>query len=108
MNIASSFGLSTLLGTGTTATYDLVDRTGNSIPASGRLTVCLPIISGVTGTLSDKMLPSGKLASDIRLEFTLENLLNSVIYAAQAATTGWTIVSSEIEAQIVELSEESQ
>jgi len=95
MNIASSFGLSTMLGTGTTATNDLVDRTGNGIPSLGRLTVCLPIISGV-------------LASDIRLEFTLESLVNSVVYAAQAATTGWTIVSAEIQAQIVELSDEAQ
>jgi hypothetical protein len=71
----------------------------------------LPILSGVIGTLADKMLPLGKLSSDIRLEFTLETLLNSVVYGTAGATP-WTtpssIISAEIEAQIVELSDESQ
>jgi len=108
MNVASSFGLSSMLGTGTTATNDLTDRTGKSIPGTnGRLTVCIPIISGVVGTLADKCLPLGKLASDIRLEFTLDTLTNSVSYL-NAGTSTWTIISAEIEAQIIELSDEAQ
>jgi len=108
MNVASSFGLSSMLGTGTTATNDLTDRTGNSIPGTnGRLTVCIPIISGVVGTLADKCLPLGKLSSDIRLEFTLETMLNSVSYL-NTGTATWQIVSAEIEAQIIELSDEAQ
>jgi len=107
-NIASSFGLSSMLGTGVTATNVVTERQGNTVPASGRMTVCIPIISGVVGTLADKCLPLGKLASDVRLEFTLDSVANSVVYAAQAAVTGWTIISAEIEAQIIELSDEAQ
>jgi len=111
-NIASSFGLSSMMGTGVTPTNNITDRIGNTIPAqNGRLTVCLPILSGVIGTMADKCLPLGKLASDIRLEFTLESLLNSVSYGSAGTTTWstpWSIISAEIEAQIIELSDEAQ
>ena len=52
-----------------------------------------------------------KIASDIRLEFTLESLLNSVSYGSTGTTpwaTPWSIISAEIEAQIIELSDEAQ
>jgi len=76
LNYASALGLSAMLGTDPGGA-----RKGITIPSSGRLTICLPILSGVVGTLADKNLPLGKLASDIRLEFTLETLVNSVVTA---------------------------
>jgi len=106
MNVGSSTGLSAMLGT--SPVINVAPRNGTSVAASGRITICLPILSGVVGTLADKCLPLGKLASDIRLEFTLDSVVNSVVYAAQAGTTGWSIISAEIEAQIIELSDEAQ
>jgi len=111
MNAASSFGLSSSLGTGISPTNSITERSGNTIPGGGRLTVCIPILSGVIGTLADKCLPLGKLSSDIRLEFTLESMLNSVSYGGAGTTpwsSTWSIISAEIEAQIIELSDEAQ
>jgi len=68
-------------------------------------------LSGVIGTLADKCLPLGKLSSYIRLELTLESFLNSVSYGAVGTTpwtTPWSIIRAEIEAQIIELSDEAQ
>jgi len=103
--MSTSAGLSAILGTSNNTGYYTV-RQDATIPAGGRLTVCLPILSGVTGSLADGNLPLGNLASDIRVEFTLKTLVNSVV--GSAGTTRWQIQSAEIQAQIIELYDKPQ
>ena len=92
-----------VLGTLNTTLNSL--RRGNSIPASGRLTLCLPIVSNFF-TLSDKMIPIGRLNSDIELQFLLENLTQSVVCVA--APTPWTIINAELVLKIVTLSDTAE
>jgi hypothetical protein len=66
----------------------------------------MPIISGVVGSMNEKMLPLS-LADDIRLEFTLESLNASVVHQGAAiGTVNWNIISWELELAILELSDE--
>jgi hypothetical protein len=55
--------------------------------------------------MNEKMLPLS-LADDIRLEFTLESLIASVVHVTTASTTNWNIISWELELAILELSDE--
>lgn len=95
-------GLSTMYGCDLTG-----GRQGQSVAGGGSSqTFCMPILSGTVGLGSDKMLPLGFLASDIRLEFTLE--VNNVAVSGDAtlATTPWSITSFEVICGIVELGDE--
>jgi len=126
MDGSSSMGYSTILGTASNTSDSLISngtaiannavlgtlntplnslRRGNSIPASGRLTLCLPIVSSLF-TLSDKMIPIGRLNSDIELQFLLENLTQSVV--CPAVPTAWTIINAELVLNIVTLSDTAE
>lgn len=101
---AQKAGLSAMYGTdpaGTRAGFQVLGANTNS------LTICMPILSGTIGLGADKYLPVGRLADDIRLEFTLESQAVGV-YSTAALTTGWTITSFEIEAAYIELSDEGE
>jgi len=86
------------------------DRQGISLVAAAQQTFCLPIFSGVVGVLSDKMLPIGLLADDIRLELTFETLALAVYGSASTPmTTGsYQILDFQLELTIVELSDEGE
>jgi hypothetical protein len=64
----------------------------------------MPIISGVVGNLCEKML-SLSLADDLRLEFTLEGLVQSAV-GSIALVSPWSIISWELELTILELGDE--
>jgi hypothetical protein len=102
MDIGTRVGSSNTLGTSTDTANP---RKGLAISASKQLTTCLPIVSGVIGTLADKMLPL-ETADDIRIriEIGLESLAASVY--ASAAISNWSIISAELEVTIVELGEQ--
>lgn len=105
-NAASSAGLSSMWGTAPVITDQ---RKGAVIAASGRATICMPLL-GVLGIGSDKFLPLSALSDDIRIELTLEsNLIGMVWSAAPAsATPYWSIINMQLELTIVEVSDEAE
>ena len=73
---------------------------------ANKLTVCMPVLSGVIGPLLDRMLPVCVLNDDIRLEFTFEANNTAVAYANSNATkTAWSITGVELELCYLELSD---
>lgn len=93
-------GLSTTYGIDPTG-----GRTGALVAGQGgQTTFCMPILSGTIGMGSDKYLPLGMLASDIRCEFTLE--ANNTAVNAESLNANWSIISFEIICSIIELSDE--
>ena len=106
LTFAQRMGLSGMYGTSPTVGTQASTRQGQQIAINGnQLTVCMPILSGVVGALSDKMLPLN-LADDIRLEFTFESNNAGVVYTAgPAAGVQWSVLGVELELQIVELGE---
>jgi len=79
-------------------------RSGYSIPVSGITTVCLPLLCAIFLN-SDKMIPLGKLKSDIEFIVLLETLVKSVM---TSSTTNWSIINAELVLEIIELSDTSQ
>ncbi len=77
--------------------------TDTSFDTAVPYTFCLPILSGVVGVNSSKMLPLGKLSSPIRLEFyTAEN--SDAIYAGTAGVGAiWQLSNVELCCCYVEL-----
>jgi hypothetical protein len=99
------------------------DRSGLQIgaPATGntkQATFCIPLLSGVVGTLSDKFLPIGLCNDDIRMEITWEAQGAAVCFGTSTSGSGtltsgnngysWNIINVELECTIVELSDEGQ
>jgi len=97
------------------------DRKGLAISAPAatqttQATFCIPLLSGVVGTLSDKFLPIGLCNDDIRIELTWESSGAAVCYGTSAVGTltsgnngySWNIINVELECTIVELSDEGQ
>lgn len=82
------------------------DRSGATIASGAQQTFCLPIFSGVVGVLSDKALPIGMLADDIRLEITFETQNFGVV--STGATCTWQVVDFQLELCIMELSDEGE
>ena len=72
------------------------------------MTFCIPLLSGVIGSLVDKMIPLHALVDDIRVEITFELNNTAVCYSAAANATTWTVTSMELELQILQLSDEGQ
>lgn len=79
-------------------------RSGFAIPVSGITTVCLPLLCSIFLN-SDKMIPLGKLRSDIEFIVLLETLIKSVV---TSSTTNWSIINAELVLEIIELSDTSQ
>jgi len=81
-------------------------RAGLTIQASGQSTICLPLLCAVFLN-SDKMIPLGKLKSDIEFIVTLETLTRSIV-STSSPPTAWSIISAELVLEIIELSDTSQ
>ena len=104
MNFASRAGASPMYGTSDIFTSNGYPREGAKVSINNKLTVCIPIISGVIGMLTEKYLPLHGLADDIRIEISLEQNDLAVCYNANyGAGLGWSIINVELEATIVEL-----
>jgi hypothetical protein len=72
-------------------------------------TLCIPNLSGTIGLSLDKLLPTEQLSDDIRIEISLKG--NTTAFCAGENTTAlisntWSIISAEIELNIIELSDE--
>ena len=80
-SLSQRYGLSNIYGFDTTG-----NRGGVSLVGQAQNTFCLPIFSGVIGVLSDKMLPIGLLADDIRIEITFETLALAVCQTTNMTT----------------------
>jgi hypothetical protein len=79
-----------------------------------QITICMPVLSGVFGLGSDKMLPIGKLNDDIRVEITFETLANAMVFTnalssgALPSTAGWSITDVQLELSITEVSDDGE
>ena len=110
---SSKTGLSNIMGYDGDNISNIVSRDGAIIAlASGattptKLTVCLPVLSGVWGMLLDKQLCVGALNDDIRVEITWESLTQGCMYVAAATGTSWQITNVELELCYVELQDDS-
>ena len=85
------------------------DRSGQSIAtdtsfdAAVPYTFCLPVLSGVVGVNSSKMLPLGKLSSPIRLEFYTAENDDAIYYGTSGAGAKWQLSNVELCCCYVEL-----
>ena len=103
MDIANRLGAScTLGGSGTLSTASGDVRKGQSIALGKSLTTCMPVLSGVIGTLGEKMLPLN-ISDDLRVELQLEALNSSIV--ATLAVSPWIVSNMELVVTIVELSD---
>lgn len=101
-SISQRLGLSNIYGFDTNG-----DRSGAFIQKGGnQQTFCMPIFSGVVGVLSDKCLPIGMLADDIRLEITFETSTLGVV--ATAGAPQYSVIDFQLELCIIELSDEGE
>ena len=106
LNSSERVALSATYGTCGTFASAYGPRNGAKITTGNQLTTCMPILSGLVGTLAEKYLPLS-LADDIRLEFTIEQNNIAFCYAAApTAGTTWTITNMELELCIIEMSSE--
>ena len=110
LNLATSYGMSNMLGChpdiGTDYRKGVVKA--YTATAASTITLCIPILSGSIGLSLDKLLPIGQLSDDIRIKITLES--NTLAFCASTTTAlisnAWSIISAELELNIIELSDE--
>jgi hypothetical protein len=107
--VAAAAGPPVVIAVTAQAATIMGDRSGTIMETNGgQQTFCLPIFSGVVGVLSDKMLPLGLLADDIRLEFTFESLASGVVATSPMTTGTCQILDFQLQLSIVELSDEGE
>jgi hypothetical protein len=104
LNLATRTGMSPAYGTSSELSNTNIYRKGAQLSFGNTHSTCMPILSGVVGCLSEKMLPLS-LKDDIRLEFTIEQNDIAFVYATDP-TTQWSIINMELELCIVEMSSE--
>ena len=80
-------------------------RSGAAVKTNQSFTVCLPLLCNIFLN-SEKMIPLGKLKSDIELQVLLESLVKSV--SSASGTVNWVISYAELVLEIIELSDTSQ
>eukprot|EP00873_Tetraselmis_striata_P016520 jgi/Tetstr1/436784/TSEL_025564.t1 len=79
-------------------------RTGADIGSGTTVTFCIPLLSGVVGTLQHKYLPVGDMSRDrLRLNLTLANVND-----AQVSTTAcpWKVYDPEMVTEVIKLNSE--
>ena len=122
-------GLSSMIGTNPTATYMNTqnayvqynsvtctqtpgDRSGMSLAGTTNIatsipyTFTLPLVSGIVGVNSSKMLPVGRLHAPIRMEIYLASNDDAVYYGLGGAGCTWQLVNVEFCACYVELQDD--
>ena len=105
LNPAQRVGVSTSFG----MSSDIQNpRKGLSIPASSQTTLCLPILSSVCGVFCDKLVPIGRLSDDLRMEIVVADAVRGMVGGAGSTGAGWSIISFELVATIIELSDEGE
>jgi hypothetical protein len=104
LNQSVKSSLSNIYGVSSTNRSGLKLDKGPS--TNNKITVCMPVLSGVIGPMLDKMLPIHALNDDIRCEFTFETNNVAVQYDnANATKTAWSVTGVELELCYLELSD---
>ena len=70
------------------------DRTGAEITCS-KSYYCIPLMSGVIGSLADKMLPTGFMTGQLTLELTLAEAGDPIKTSSDASTASWQLADFE-------------
>ena len=89
------------------------DRSGLSIASTIAIngsipyTFCLPVLSGVIGINSSKMLPLGQLMAPIRCEFVLASNDDALYYGTGGAGCIWQLINVELCCCFVEIQDDS-
>jgi len=99
LNVADStvWGGSCILGTNASTA-----RKGQVITATQQLTVCLPLLSGIIGQASEKMIPLHNLADDLQLTLVFEDTATAVVVAS-GTSADWTITNAELVCTVLEI-----
>jgi hypothetical protein len=105
LSFTESQGYSSVYGTSYSTDIANV-RQGIQVGVSQQVTFCIPLLGSIF-SCSDKLIPIGELASDLRIEIKWENLIQSVV-ASDAALSAWSIIDVQFECNILELSDEGQ
>ncbi len=80
---------------------------GAKIVSGGHINVCIPLMS-VIGTMGEKYIPLHALASDLRLEITLETAQKALLNTTSLAAVTYTISDLYLYTQMVQLGDEAQ
>ena len=85
------------------------ERTGESLASGADSVYCIPLLSGIVGTLQSKYLPTGDMnGGDLRLELTLANAADGVVGSGNAAAArSWQVSDVELMLEYVELNSEA-
>lgn len=83
--------------------HETTERTGATIAASGgTITVCLPLLSGIIGTMSPYFFPSYACSTgDLRLELTLASNVAGVVH--DTAASSWEVRNPEMHLEFVQM-----
>ena len=84
-------------------------RSADPIPPGESRVYCIPLLSGIIGTLQNKYLPTGDMTGgDMRVELTLANAADGVVGAGAATTPNtYKITECELMLEYVELNSEA-
>lgn len=79
-------------------------RTSADITAGTTVTFCIPLLSGVVGTLQHKYLPVGDMSRDrLRLNLTLADVNDA---QASTAACAWKVIEPELVTEVIKLNSE--
>ena len=83
---------------------DTFERQGMTLNGGAEITMCIPLLSGIIGSMQSKYLPCGDMHGDLRVELTLANANDGVI---GAAARKWGVKQATLELEYVELNSEA-
>jgi hypothetical protein len=85
-----------------------INRCGAIVTGNNSRTLCLPLMSGILGTLARKALPTGAMVGDLRVVLTLCKKFEGIVYQTGDTTTGcdWSVQRPELITQMVQLDPE--
>ena len=83
---------------------DTFERQGMTLNGGAEITLCIPLLSGIIGSMQSKYLPTGDMHGDLRVELTLANANDGII---GAAARKWGVKQVTLELEYVELNSEA-
>ena len=87
--------------------HETTDRTGAVIAINSKISVAIPIVSGVIGVLASKFLPVGDMtAGDLRVEITLATAADGMV-STDANAVDWRVADPKLQLEYIELNSEA-
>ena len=105
-------GVADVLGVENVTMSTAGDRSGLPLPtattiaAATPMTFCLPVLSGVIGCSTGKMIPTKDLTAPINTQFYLSSNDDAIFYGLAGAGAAWTISNAELICTFVEIQDD--